>query len=247
MAALGILARLVSMAGFSSTGLTSLWLAGLGKTFFQRPALFVLPPQTASVAEIDEAFVLDNHPISHWRPRNQFWSAIPSRSPRSPFLAVATVVTDLDSSFGTLTDTYESLRASSYQNWRWFVVGASDDSRSLLRRGPRAFANGDPRVSIVHDPSLRSVPAGRNAALVLFVTSGASVAGFLHAGDILELTALEKAAWSLATVHEWSLVGFFEAFFGFERTIVHEGLHSGAQNLNQVRSLPTNSGISLSL
>lgn len=194
---------------------------------------FMLPPVPAPVPETMDAFVLDNHPVSPWRPQRQFWTPIPHQ-PAPPVFGLATIF-QRTPDLSLLQVSYESLRAQSFQRWDWYLIDLRPQPTTLALEDLESFAKLDPRIKVVRREGLKTLTDGRNAALDLFRSSGALYASFLQPNALLELTMLEKAAWTLATVTDWDMVGFFEAQFGASRAVYHHGIHSGARNLNEVR------------
>lgn len=189
---------------------------------------FFLPKHTLPVAEVQQFFTVDNHPISEWRPQHQFVS--PKHRPfHDSEVALATII-PADVDLDVFRTTYESLTSQSLQSWLWILVGQKDHLEPLHR-----IIGRDDRIRLAaHEYGTLS--EARNIALDHLIRADAPASAFLHPYDVLELTILEKAAWTLSTIPQWQLVGFFEVIFGEERVIRHEGVHSGKLNMQQVSS-----------
>lgn len=200
---------------------------------FQSASKFRISPHPVAVGEAMESFHFENHPMSSYRPQGQFSTPPRLGAALAPVIIVATIVRNPSRDLFGLT--YQSLRDQSLQSFRWIIVDDhSDDHDSVtyLESLPRL----DPRISVVRNSGLRGPTYARNLALDIIKESDALAGCFLAAYDLFELTVLEKAAWTLATLPEWDLVGAFGVVFGVKQDLLFEGLHSGAANYRRVNT-----------
>lgn len=191
---------------------------------------FYLPETTSIVPDDDADLVdgVDNHPVSGWRPQNQFASLTRSLGGAAPVFALGTIVSDPSPD---LQLSYDALRQSSLTTWIWFIVDhGSTDAASLERLDELAAS--DERIELIRAGQDSNPADLLNGLLKTFVSAHARCAMFLQSGAMVEHTILEKMAWSLASVATWDLVGHFTTIFGDNRTISTSGLHSGADNLH---------------
>lgn len=131
------------------------------------------------------------HPDFTALPGSSLQPALPYRAarPLPPLVQVASVARGRAS---TLPDTLRALQGQTLVRWTWAVVDRTDGS--VRARDVMARLAEDPRVRIVHLPP-HLVGAPLNAAAegdTLYLC-------FLRPGDLLEPTALETWAWTLAT------------------------------------------------
>lgn len=167
----------------------------------------------------DHVLHVHQHPVSSWRPHNQFSTAPINLVEKVPVFALGTVIRDPTRDLIDLT--YRSLAQSSLKLWHWFIIDdgtAAPDSLAILQE----LTGMDSRISV-------SSPAGKNAAKLLhsqMMDSGALYGAVLNPYTMYEHTMLEKSAWALASVTTWNIVGHFE---GGEE--LNAGVHSGKINL----------------
>jgi hypothetical protein len=167
-----------------------------------RPA-FHISSDPRVLGETDATLDVANHPLSPYRPQNQF--ASDPHAFGSPVIVLATIAANLSQeAIQALSDTSRSLAQSSLQSWEWYILVPTNESDALDH-----LAEGDGRVQ-VHGIDMTDESKAYNLALQMFKDLDASAASFLPLGALVEPTWLEKAAWSLHAVPEWDLIGAFD-------------------------------------
>lgn len=167
-----------------------------------------------------------NHPISSFRPRNQFLGTLPE-----DYLPVIVIVTATQNPRPKIIlETYESLRQQSLQAFMWIII--DDYSTSSVSLDALDQINEDPRVILIKNPGNPGLPSARNVGLEYALTLDElpPYLMLVDDDDLLELTAIEKVVWMLESNNHWDIGGFPYIKFGAQNTTEARGLHSGSAN-----------------
>ena len=180
--------------------------------------------------------VPDYHPVSHMRPRNQFWTDPASVDPLEtpPVVGIGTVVQDEDTA-EALRRTYDSLTGQALQAWAWHVLVCEQQRDQLGVLVP--WARVDRRIELVRDPVCYDQ---YNNVLDRLVRSPAPSAVFLRAGDALELGLLDKIAWTFYSLERWSLASVWSVYretTSGNLRVWKKGAHYGAALQAEVRDI----------
>lgn len=116
-------------------------------------------------------------------------------------------------------ETLLSLRQSTFQDYRIFLVNDCSTDLSSLAAMQRACEN-DARISLVNLPTNRGLSAARNAGAQV---SKSPYLLFLDADDVIEPTFIEKCLWGLESHPEWSFCNSWVMGFGARRYHFSEG------------------------
>lgn len=169
-----------------------------------------------------------NTPVSVHRPAlDQFTRNIHVRLPEPMVI----IITAAQNSRPVMLETIASLQHQSLQNWEWVIVDDhTDDEESLALLEEVAL---DPRVTLLKNDGPRGLSTARNVGLEYALGKRVIPPYFvcLDDDDLFELTALEKAVWSLeSNGKEWDMVGFPFVKFAAQNTTESRGFHSGKDN-----------------
>lgn len=177
------------------------------------------------------SILYDNHPGSVHRPDHQFHGCVPPEASQEPVLLIISTARNPGEE---IVRTASNVLAYSLRNLRWLIVDdRSDDEDALARL--QLMQQADRRIKVIHPTQqLSSQASAFNLALEYSnFTPGfnAPFLVFLRPGDLLELTALEKAIWTLTSNRQFAFTSYHQVITGpTGNTTNLRGPHSGLAN-----------------
>ncbi|KAM0753625.1 hypothetical protein T439DRAFT_322518 [Meredithblackwellia eburnea MCA 4105] len=189
-------------------------------------APFKVPPTILPVNHLQDKILYNNTPVSQHRPQNQFARKSIRIDRREPII---TIFTCTQNPRTTIWKTWDSIRQSSIQSFRWLIVNdhtSTPEGLEILR----ALSLTDDRI-VIHDHlGTKGLAAAKNTAVDYVRTHFTPYFTFLDDDDIVELTIYEKSIWMLESNSNWGLASFYHVKHGAVQLVETRGVHLGAAN-----------------
>lgn len=163
-------------------------------------------------------------PVADGRPS---FGYVPKSDDAAPVVSIVTPFFETDRQI--FSETLESVRRQSLQQWEWIIVddgSRGSASSELLSEVDRS----DSRIKVVRHEANRGLPAARNTGVA---EATAPYVLFLDDDDLLEPTAIEKWVWFLESNPQYALTNGFSIGFGAKEYLWDRGFHDGSACLNE--------------